>query len=91
MLSVLFAVALLGTKARRHWSQSAAIVGAVAALGASAFMFWHQATARVATIDRPIRLGWIVECAALALLGIAQLAEILRARLERARIVDAVL
>lgn len=91
VLSVVFAVALLFEKGRRHWTQWAAAAGASGALLASAFSFWHQATARVATIDRPVRLAFIVGCAALTTLAAAPLAEMLRARLERARIVDAVL
>ena len=92
--SIVFAVLLLGAAAgrgARHWSQRAALVAAAAALGASAFAFWHEAAASFATTDTLVRRAWVVECAALAVLAASPLAEAVRARVERVRIVDTVL
>ena len=80
--SVVFAVALVASSSRRRWSQELACWSAAVALGASAAVFWAQ---------RPIRAAWIVECVGLAALAGAPLTERVRARVERIRIVDAVL
>jgi signal transduction histidine kinase len=93
-LSAALAVWLFATAISRrslYWSARGARLGAAIALAASAFVFWHQLAASVATLDRQVRIAWLVECAGLALIAAAPLAEIFRARLERARIVDAVL
>ena len=92
--SVVLALMLLvgvADVARRQWSSAAIRLGAVVALAASAAALWHRASAHVATTDGVVRLAWIVECGGLLLLAAGPVGEFARARIERARIADAVL
>ena len=90
---VLALVLLVGVAdvALRQWSSAAIRLGAVVALAASAAALWHRASAPIATTDDVVRLAWIVECTGLLLLAAGPVGELTRARIERARIADAVL
>ena len=90
---VLALVLLVGVAdvALRQWSSAAIRLGAVVALAASAAALWHRAAAPIATTDDVVRLAWIVECTGLLLLAAGPVGELARARIERARIADAVL
>ena len=90
---VLALVLLVGVAdvALRQWSSAAIRLGAVVALAAAAFALWHRAAAPVATTDDVVRLAWIVECTGLLLLAAGPVGEFARARIERARVADAVL
>ena len=92
--SVVLALVLLvgvADMALRQWSSAAIRLGAVVALGASAAALWHRASAPIATTDGVVRLAWIIECTGLLLLAAGPVGELVRARIERARVADAVL
>ena len=81
--SAAFAVLLFVRLAKTgtHWSVALCQLGAVIALVASAVAFWSGAG----------RTPWVAECVGLCVVAAGPVAEIARARVQSARIVDAVL